>query len=108
MFSPNEIAGREYGGDNFAGLFDSIKSGLQSVIPTHTVVGKALAGDYAGAAAGAVKAAAPGTPKAVSVPGPTGGIEPIAPDKAADNTMLYVGIGAAVLLGGFLLTRSRQ
>lgn len=105
MFSPNEIAGREYGGDNFAGIFDTIKSGLKSVIPSKTIVGKVLAGDYAGAAAGVVKAAAPGTPKAVSVPGPTGGINPTEPAKTSDNTMLYVGIGAAVILGGFLLTR---
>lgn len=107
MFSPNEIAGREYGGDNFAGLFDSIKTGLQSVIPAKTVVGKALAGDYAGAAAGVLKSAAPGTPKAVSVPGPTGGITPIVPAVKGDNTMLYVGLGAAALLGGFLLLRSK-
>lgn len=102
MLSPNEIAGREYGGDNFAGIFDTIKSGLKAVIPSHTIVGKALSGDYSGAAAATMQLTAKATaPKAVAVPPP--GVRPVAAPE--DNTMLYVGIGAAVLLGGFLLTR---
>lgn len=103
MFSPMEVAQRSH----FGGIFDSIKAGLAQVVPAHTIVGKWAAGDTAGAAAAAGNLAIKElTPKARSAGagGPIG-LQPTSEPAMADNTMLYIGLGAAALIGIFFLRR---
>jgi len=97
----------------FGGLLDSIKSGLSQVIPSHTIVGKALRGDTAGATADAAKygakAAAKATmPKAQSVQvAYPDGTEPglFSPGGFVDRNQTYLLLGAAGLAAFLFLGR---
>jgi hypothetical protein len=102
MFSPYE---RVRAADGFGGLWDSIKDVAGAVIPQHTIVGKLINGDVAGAAAGTKNLVAGATkPKSSpTLPGtqpPTGTIFGFSP-----MTLAAIG-GLAVV--AFVVMKKRR
>jgi hypothetical protein len=87
--------------DNTDGIWDDIVGVAKAVIPDHTVVGKLVNGDTAGAATDALKFAAqtttpkPPPPK----PLPVAAFQSLIPQTTTQKWML----GGAVALGGLLL-----
>ena len=110
-WEPMELSQGAWAGGQYAGLFDSIKSGLAAVVPTNTIVGKWASGDTSGAAAAAGKLAGQmiNPPKATGAtiapvrlnPQPASGFSAF---MSSPNMPLYLGgavlaIGAAIYLG---------
>jgi hypothetical protein len=95
----------------YDGVWDSITNFAKEVIPSHTVVGKALAGNWSGAAAGAVQYAGSmvgKNPQAVPVsnasPQPQSGGGMMLPSWALPAIM----VGAGVLLVTMLRPGGRR
>ncbi len=100
-----------YDGDptpHFNGWFDSIKEVAQQVIPKNTIVGKALGGDYSGAAAGAIKLASGSGSKPTASATGAGAVSsgPSAPGGFFEKNQTVLLLVAAGLLA-FLLLRRR-
>lgn len=86
---------------SYDGLFDSLKSLAQSVIPAHTVGGKLLAGNVSGATKDAVALVTkPSAPTATAQPLPESyGAGMMAPGGffERNQTVLILGAGALAL-----------
>lgn len=88
----------------YDGLFDSIKSFAARIVPSNTIVGRALSGNYSGAVAGAVKLVTGGG-AATAQPVPVGATQPIVPSSGMPSWVMPVAIGGVGLVVVMLLMK---
>lgn len=91
-------------------LFGQIGGFIGGLLPPHTILSKALKGDVQGALVSTGNWAAGGFqmgPAPAAPPAPPAVVDAPAPPEDNDNTMIYVAIGAAVVVavGALVLTR---
>lgn len=110
MFVEPRSASASITSDHFGGWLDSAISAAKSVIPSHTIVGKALAGNISGAAASTVKLVSGGAKPSVktdsggSVAGGGPGLfDPGGFVEQNQTALLLVAAG----LGAFLIMRRK-